>query len=145
MNKSKIYTKTGDKGTTGLYSGQRVKKSDPRIEALGCLDELNCCLGVTLSLNHQADQDPYHLDSIRSYLQKLQAILFSIGASVATPADASATKLEKVAFDSAQIENLEHWIDRLDSELPALTAFILPGGSQLAAQLHLSRAVCRRC
>lgn len=129
---AKIYTKTGDRGETGLFGGPRVKKSHPRIAAYGSVDELNASLGQARSLNDHAD-----LDRI---LARIQNDLFEVGALLATPqAGPAAGRLrpEDVAF-------LEETIDRFDRELPPLRDFILPGGSPLASVFHLARTVCRR-
>jgi cob(I)alamin adenosyltransferase len=126
----RIYTRTGDGGETGLYGGQRVRKSEPRVEALGALDEANAALGLA---RVQTATDAV-LDAI---LEGLQHRLFDLGADVAAPgASGRAT--------AAHIETMERDIDRLEAELAPLSAFILPGGSPAAAALHLARAVVRR-
>ena len=123
----KIYTKTGDAGETSLYGGSRVPKSHLRIEAIGAVDELNAYLGV--------------LDM--GELTRIQNELFTLGADLATPADTN-SKLKILRIDAACVALLEKEIDAWTEKLPQLTNFILPGGSKVAAQLHLARAICRR-
>jgi len=127
----KVYTKTGDQGETSLYSGGRVGKDHPRIEAYGTVDELNAVLGLllTTSLPESAEQE----------LHEIQSSLFAIGSTLA---DAEG-KLEQdeAAWKTGPIEA---WIDAMDAELDELRVFILPGGSQGAALAHLARTVCRR-
>ena len=130
----KIYTKTGDAGTTGLFGGGRVAKNDDRIAAYGSVDELNAVLGVLRT----CQTDPQTLNS----LLQIQKELFSAGAQLATPNPAE----HNVAWDASQpIERLEQQIDAWDEELPPLRSFILPGGTTAAAQCHVARTVCRRC
>lgn len=129
----KIYTKTGDAGTTGLFGGPRVSKDDHRICAYGTIDELNAVLGVVRSSPLDSEMD--------SILQNVQEGLFSIGAELATPFPEQHDL--KWKGDSA-VEEMEQMIDRWDALLPPLRQFILPGGSQAAANLHLARTICRR-
>lgn len=137
----KIYTRTGDKGETSLFTGQRLQKNDPLIDALGTVDECNCSIGMALSL---MDKSP-RLNEIRQQLEIIQHALFDVGAALATPrTSASETKIEKTRFDHEEIEMLEKWIDQMQSELPPLHAFILPGGHPSGASLHLARSFCRR-
>lgn len=128
----KIYTKTGDDGSTGLFGGQRVQKHDPRVCAYGTVDELNSVLGLALSQTDDAQ--------FRSMLLARQSELFSLGAMLA----AADGKAAGAGVEEAHIKALEQEIDQLDSELQPLRNFILPGGSQLAGWLHLGRTVCRR-
>lgn len=130
----KIYTRTGDDGTTGLLGPGRVRKSDARVEAYGSVDELNAMLGVVRAIDTAG--------WLASELVAIQTMLFSVGAELAATAPEALAKLERVG--DAEVARLEGIIDRLDAELPALTNFILPGGSALSAQLHLARTVCRR-
>jgi cob(I)alamin adenosyltransferase len=130
----KIYTRTGDDGTTGLLGAARVPKHDARVEAYGSVDELNAAIGVARALDtgRLVDAD----------LEAIQAALFQVGAELAT---ADAKMLEKLArVSDGDVASLEGLIDRLEADLPPLTKFVLPGGSPLAAQLHFARTVCRR-
>lgn len=134
----RIYTRTGDKGDTGLFGGQRVRKDDARVEAYGTVDELNAVLGIARS---QAE-DPELRETIASFQDRL----FAVGADIATPME-TATQRGRVSIErisSERVEALEHLIDRFEAELPPLTRFILPGGGGLAAALHHARVVCRR-
>ncbi len=130
----KIYTRTGDDGTTALFSGGRVAKNHLRVEAYGTVDELNSHLGVARAFkpDEQADR----------WLEKIQSQLFHLGADLATPLDAKAEWV--VRMDAATIQWIEETIDRMTEELPELKNFILPGGTPAAAQLHVARTVCRR-
>ncbi len=133
----KIYTKTGDAGTTGLFGGGRVPKDDSRVEAYGDVDELNAVIGVARSIEI--------LPRIDEVLVPIQRDLFAIGALLATPdRDKMAQHLHKARIDQGRIAELEHAIDDGESELDPLTAFIIPGGSPKAAALHVARTVCRR-
>jgi cob(I)alamin adenosyltransferase len=133
----KIYTKTGDAGSTGLFGGGRVPKDDPRVEAYGAVDELNACIGVA-----RAAEPMPRIDEV---LVAIQRDLFAIGALLATPDRAKmAQHLEKARIDDARIGDLERAIDDADAELEPLRSFILPGGSPKAAALHVARTVCRR-
>lgn len=133
----KIYTKTGDSGDTGLFGGGRVSKDDPRVEAYGDVDELNSVLGMARS----AEPMP-RIDEV---LVPIQRDLFSIGALLATPDhDKMQQHLTKARISDERIAELEHAIDACDRELEPLKAFILPGGTQKAAALHVARTVCRR-
>jgi cob(I)alamin adenosyltransferase len=130
----KIYTRTGDDGTTSLFSGGRVPKHHLRVESYGTVDELNSMLGVARA--HQPSQQT------DNYLTQVQHQLFNLGADLATPMDARSSHV--VRMDAATVSWLESTIDRMTAELPALTYFILPGGSLAAAQIHVARTVCRR-
>src|SRR5690349_17396953 len=130
----KIYTRTGDDGTTGLLGRARVPKHDARVEAYGTVDELNAALGLA-----RAFDSAHAFDDV---LGRVQPALFRIGAELATVDAAMLAKLERVRDDDT--EALERDIDAFDRELPALTAFVLPGGGVLGAQLHVARTVCRR-
>ncbi|MEW4568716.1 cob(I)yrinic acid a,c-diamide adenosyltransferase [Tautonia sp. JC769] len=130
----KIYTKTGDDGTTGLLGPGRVGKDDLRIEAYGTVDELNAVLGVARSTT------AISLDLDRK-LSQLQEELFTVGAALADP-DPDGPFHDSVPHDF--ILRIEHEIDHVESGLPPLQHFILPGGSPTAAQLHLARTICRR-
>ena len=128
----KIYTRSGDDGSTSLFSGERVSKTSLRVEACGTLDELNCVIGATRAASPTAPTE--------NYLATIQHHLFSLGADLATSG-----KRQCVArINPIEITWLETEIDRMASELPPLQNFIFPGGSAAAAQIHLARAVCRR-
>ncbi|SHK97525.1 cob(I)yrinic acid a,c-diamide adenosyltransferase [Rhodothermus profundi] len=131
----KIYTRTGDDGTTGLFGGGRVPKSHPLIAAYGTVDELNAWLGLarTQLLSEESD--------LETLLQRLQGMLFEVGADLATPLDSRA---RTVRIKADHIDSLEREIDRLEAQLPPLKTFILPGGAPAAATLHVARTVCRR-
>src|SRR5215212_10124328 len=133
----KIYTKTGDEGTTGLFGGGRVSKDHPRVEAYGDVDELNAALGLARSI------EP--LPRVDEVLVPIQRDLFAIGALLATPDAAKMREqLAKARVDDARIAELERAIDDGERELEPLRAFILPGGTPKAAALHVARTVCRR-
>ncbi len=131
----KIYTKTGDKGDTSLFGGQRVPKDALRIEAYGTVDELNSLLGVA-----RADNKNEQIDTI---LSRVQNELFELGADLATPRSGANTKHIK-RIEENHSGHLEESIDTLEAHLKPLKTFILPGGSPVAARLHFARTVCRR-
>jgi cob(I)alamin adenosyltransferase len=130
----KIYTRTGDDGTTGLLGPGRVRKDDPRVEAFGSVDELNAALGVARSLDAGG--------WITAELATIQSRLFSLGAELAATSAAPLAKVERITPED--VTALERIIDRMEADLPQLVNFILPAGHVLAAQLHLARTVCRR-
>ena len=132
----KIYTRTGDQGQTGLYSGRRVSKADPRVEAYGTVDELNACLG--LLRDHVEPLDPPRT-RVRAQLLAQQQQLFALGAALADDREGQAYR---VPDDAAT--QLEAYLDEMDTELPKMTHFILPGGSKSVSFAHLARTVCRR-
>ena len=133
----KIYTGTGDRGKTSLFSGQRVSKADARIEAYGDLDELNSIIGVLA-----ARPGPAHSDPVED-LQQIQTDLFAIGALLATTPDSPS--MDSIAgIGDEHIEFLEKSIDRMEQALPELKGFILPGGHPTAAWAQVARTVCRR-
>ena len=134
---NRIYTRTGDAGSTRLASGATVSKSDPRVETYGAVDETNACLG--LARTHTAGSG--ELDAI---LARLQNELFDLGADLATPARPDEAEGSKLRILGSQVDRLEAEIDALNAELPPLTSFVLPGGAPAAAALHLARTVCRR-
>ncbi len=130
-----IYTKTGDRGTTSLVGGQRIKKYHPRVEAYGTVDELNACLAVA---THQV-RDPLN----HQLLLEIQRQLFWLGAELADDRPSSSeVKIQRI--DESHIANLEHAIDRCMAVLPPVTGFVLPGDSVVGSQLHLARTVARR-
>jgi len=137
----KIYTKTGDTGQTSLFTGQRVSKTDPFIEALGSVDECNSAVGSAIAALPNSSE----MKSVRTQLETIQHALFDVGAALATPLTrAIDSKLKKTRFDHEEIEELEKWIDAMETELPPLKEFILPGGHSAGAALHLARSICRR-
>jgi len=129
----KIYTRTGDAGSTGLFGGPRVPKDDDRIEAYGTVDELNAAIGMARSVGQRGLLD--------SQLSEIQCELFSIGAELATP-DPEGHQMRIIT--TAHIEKLESWIDEHEKELPELKHFILPAGDSVSTGLQLARAICRR-
>jgi len=126
---TKIYTRTGDNGTTGLGDGGRVDKDDARIEAMGDLDELNACLGLLLCVELP--------ETLREQLVSIQHVLFDLGGELSMP-DIPARVPE------SYVQQLEQALDEMNASLPSLQEFILPGGSEAAARCHLARTVCRR-
>lgn len=145
----KIYTKTGDKGESSLYNGQRKPKTDPVFAALGDVDELNACIGLAAAqVSGPAaarSAGANGAGGLPEQLAEIQSRLLDVGSAVATPRDASSDrKVSKTQFDENAVASLERWIDSMDAELPPLTQFILPGGGEASARLHVARAVCRR-
>jgi len=137
----KIYTKTGDTGSTALFGGTRVKKYNLRIESYGTVDELNSYIGLI------KDQDISDIN--KSYLLKIQNELFTLGAMLATPPEKETLKSGKQRLNIPKIDEtsilfLENKIDEIDEELPQMTHFILPGGHQTVSFCHIARCVCRR-
>jgi len=136
---NKIYTRTGDAGSTGLVGGARIDKHAAKVAAYGDIDELNAQLGVCKEL---AESTPAAAKLISEMLITIQNELFDIGAELATPADSHWEGMLKAG--PQHTERLENWIDQLNDQLPPLKSFILPGGTLLAAQIHVARTVCRR-
>jgi cob(I)alamin adenosyltransferase len=132
---NRIYTRTGDDGTTALGSGERRAKYDLRIEAYGTVDETNAAIGVARL--HAAEAPP-----IDAMLGRIQNDLFDLGADLAVPEREG--KAERLRVVAAQVERLEREIDALNADLAPLSSFILPGGSPAAAHLHVARTICRR-
>lgn len=126
-----LYTRGGDKGETSLYGAGRVPKDSVRVDAYGTIDELNSCVGLSLSLCKSK--------ALSKQLRRIQGELFVAGADLASTGKARVPRITR-----ADTERLEGEIDDLQGELPRLTSFILPGGTQLSASLHLARSVCRR-
>ncbi|MBN1769453.1 MAG: cob(I)yrinic acid a,c-diamide adenosyltransferase [Prolixibacteraceae bacterium] len=136
MEKSfKIYTKTGDNGTSGLIGGTRVSKTDQRLEAYGTVDELNSWIGLI--------RTTFIEDEVSQTLELIQNKLFVIGSYLATDSSKSDLRQE-LDCGGAAISKLENEIDRMQEQLPVLTHFVLPGGTQSAAHTHIARTVCRR-
>jgi len=134
---TRIYTRTGDDGDTALSTGERTRKSDPRVEAYGEVDETNACVGLA---RLHTGADPI-LDPI---LARVQNELFDLGADLSTPARGVRSGVTPLRITSEQVARLEGEIDQLNADLAALSSFVLPGGSPAAAALHLARTVCRR-
>lgn len=128
----KLYTKTGDDGSTGLFGGARVQKDDCRVVAYGTVDETNAAIGLCAAVCTR--------EETLSLLRQIQSDLFILGGELATAAGAT----PKVAIADDRIAQLERWIDEACADVPALKTFVLPGGCELAARLHYGRTVCRR-
>lgn len=138
---TKIYTRTGDKGETSLFTGQRLEKSDPLIDAIGTVDECNCGIGMGLSFINKEDK----FAPVKLQLETIQHALFDVGAALATPRTRAAnSKINKTRFDHDAVTQLEHWMDEIEKNVPPLHTFILPGGHPSGAMLHLARSICRR-
>lgn len=133
--KIRIYTRTGDKGDTGLFGGGRVPKDDPRVEAYGRVDELNACLGMLVAAVDEA--------GLRERLMEIQNDLFDLGADLATPEDSEFRGRLPQLIEEPDWRKLEGWMDEYDAHCPPLRAFVLPGGSEAAARAHYARTVCR--
>lgn len=136
MHLTRIYTRTGDDGTTGLSDFSRVAKTDPRLVAYADCDETNAAIGVAIALGQPADE-------LRAVLLQIQNDLFDAGADLSTPVVAE-PKYPPLRITQPYIDRLEGWCDEFNAELPALNSFILPGGTPLAALLHTARTVARR-
>ena len=135
-----LYTRTGDDGTTGLFGGDRVSKDHPRIVAFGAIDELNACVGLAAAACNTNDE--YESQLLRVF-RELQCRLFDIGADLAAPVGSKhEDKIKRI--DGDDVKQVETWIDRIDAENEPMKNFVLPGGTELAARLHLARTVCRR-
>ena len=134
---SRIYTRTGDEGETGLFGGGRVPKHHARVRAYGEVDELNAAIGWALA------RLPRDQSRLRERLTLVQGDLFALGAHLATPADAR-SRDHIPPLPEERPSEMEHWIDEAEEELSPLRSFILPGGSDAGAALHLARTVCRR-
>jgi len=132
----KIYTKTGDKGKTSLFGGQRIDKDDLRVECYGTVDELNSILGLTII--EITDRE------VSELIQNIQNDLFTLGGELATPIEKKSELDSSSEINTNQINFLEEKIDRFEEKLQPLKQFILPGGSKSAALLHIARSVSRR-
>jgi cob(I)alamin adenosyltransferase len=130
---TRIYTRGGDAGETSLGDGSRVSKLDPRIRAYGGVDELNAQIGLVLSA-------PELPSEMRPLLERIQNELFDLGADLSVPADVEG----RLRVEQSQIDGLERDCDAWNAELPELKSFVLPGGTEAAARLHVARTVCRR-
>src|SRR5688572_8350108 len=133
---NRIYTRTGDQGTTALASGERRPKHDLRIEAYGTVDETNACVGLA-----RLHTSGHELDAM---LGRIQNDLFDLGADLATPATDKPLPYEPLRIVEGQVDRLEQEIDQLNAQLGTLRSFVLPGGTPAGAALHLARTVCRR-
>jgi len=142
MRITKVYTRTGDKGMTGLVGGQRVRKNHVRIASYGTVDELNAAVGLARTWNTRSAADADAVARIDAMLHRVQNDLFNLGSDLATrPADRWEGMYRVGGDDVAQ---LEAWIDELNDDLPPLVEFILPGGGPVGAFLHQARTICRR-
>jgi len=130
-----IVTRTGDKGETGLFGGQRVGKDDLRIHAYGTVDELNAVLGLAIAGGDLSEV-------LQTQLLRTQNVLFRFGADLATPRENNAAKVPRI--EQKHIDEIDAWITALEDRLPTLRAFVLPGGSVGASHLHNARTICRR-
>lgn len=130
----KIYTRTGDDGSTSLFAGGRVGKDDARVEAYGTVDELNSVLGIVRAFSKN--------DEVSEIIIEIQNLLFTLGADLATPLDVENVKIKRISKEN--VDNIERLIDKIDEKLEPLRSFILPGGTLVASFLHLARSVCRR-
>jgi cob(I)alamin adenosyltransferase len=139
---SRIYTRTGDRGETGLATGERVKKSDLRIAAYGDVDELNCALGLARATNRARPAGAPGRERIEEWLRDVQNELFLVGSDLACVLARRPAPMKVVA--EPEVARLERRIDEMNAELGPLEEFLLPGGGALGAQLHLARTVCRR-
>ena len=135
---NKIYTRTGDDGTTALGTGQRIRKDSPRVAAYGTIDETNAAIGMARI--YIAESHP-ELDAM---LARIQNDLFDLGAELSVPATSGEQKSSRLEITAAQVKRLENEIDKLNAELQPLRSFVLPGGSPGAAALHMARTICRR-
>ena len=133
---NRIYTRSGDGGTTSLGNGECVSKTDPHIAAIGAIDELNASIGVVIA--HATSQPCV------DWLQGIQNTLFDLGADICVPFLDTDSENPPLRVTAAQVECLEKWIDTINDTLSPLTSFILPGGTVAASYLHMSRTVCRR-
>jgi len=139
LRKFKIYTRTGDSGSSSLYTGERLRKDCAFFEAMGNVDELNSCIGIAREFVGDID------NQVALQLEEIQSRLIDVGSAIATPASArQAAKVTHTRYDAKHTVTLEGWIDALDEPLPPLRHFILPGGGKAAACLHQARSVCRR-
>jgi cob(I)alamin adenosyltransferase len=142
MRITKVYTRTGDQGTTRLVGGRSVSKNHVRVAAYGSVDELNAVLGIVRTFNRRSDADRAVVDRLDAMLHRAQNDLFDVGAELATP-PADRWEGMHLAGD-AEVTRIEEWIDALNEDLGPLVEFILPGGGPVGAFFHQARTVCRR-
>lgn len=144
---NKIYTRTGDDGTTGLVGTERVRKDDPRVEAYGTVDEANAFIGAAVVECNRAASPlapPLTLTEVATFLRSVQQDLFDLGADLATPIRANTATGPQLRILASQTDRLEQAIDLYNADLAPLTSFVLPGGSPAAVALHQARTVVRR-
>ena len=139
---TRVYTRTGDDGTTGLVGGKRVPKDSQRVEAFGAIDELNAVVGIARAWNEQGQGARELHVKLDDWLQQIQQELFDLGGELATPEDFSCDGMHRVGDD--EVTRLEQRIDECQRDLEPLKSFTLPGGGPISAQLHQCRTVCRR-
>ena len=139
---TRIYTKGGDKGETSLGRGERVAKHDPRVEAYGMVDELNSVIGLVRAAADRTLKNDTHRAHVDDMLKRIQNDLFDLGADLCTVEAKQGSEALRIV--ATQTERLEHEIDAMNAELQPLTSFVLPGGSEASAWLHLARTVARR-
>ena len=139
---TRIYTRSGDAGTTLLVNGRRVRKDDPRVETYGTVDELNACIGRARECIRDSASSSSEIRRLDRILLRVQHELFNLGSEVATDPGAIGERQPRIL--KLQVERLESEIDAMNGELPPLESFVLPGGSALNAELHVCRTVCRR-
>lgn len=137
---NKIYTRTGDDGTTGLVDGSRVSKTDARLHAIGEVDEANSALGVAIQALEADNGDPELIAGLR----RIQNDLFDLGADIATPGESFEPSPMELRVVAGQVDWLEAAIDAVNDQLPPLASFILPGGNAAAGHMHMARAITRR-
>jgi len=136
-----LYTRTGDDGSTGLFGGDRVRKNDPRIDAYGTVDELNAAIGLVLSACMQESSDAR--ERLHAWLAPLQSRLFDLGADLATPFGTKhEDKIQRLP--ESVVDWMESTIDEVEQGNDPIDFFVLPGGTEVAARLHLARGICRR-
>ena len=136
MPKSNIYTRTGDSGLTSLVGGSRIAKDSVRLDAYGTIDELSSFIGMIVA-------DKACNDEVKGQLIDIQNMMLNLGGYLATPVEPG-TRPEAKVIGTQHLTDLEGWIDALDEQIPPIRAFILPGGSEIAAKTHAARTVCRR-
>ena len=140
---NKIYTRTGDNGSTGLTDGSRVAKHSPRPQAYGSVDELNASLGLIYFCLNNTDIDNQNIE-IKNLIKEIQNDLFDLGADLSTPISKTKEKYPPLRIQKAQVDKIEQRIDKYNSNLAPLNSFILPGGSEASSLLHMSRTIARR-
>ena len=140
---NKIYTRTGDNGSTGLTDGSRVAKHSPRPQAYGSVDELNSSLGLVYLCLNNNNTDNKRIE-IKNLIKEIQNDLFDLGADLYTPISKTKEKYPPLRIKKTQVEKIEQQIDKYNSSLKPLNSFILPGGSEASSLLHMSRTIARR-